>query len=813
MSKPNKANQMPSVPFLIYGVSSEDQDYPSSELLSSSSSSRGWQTQRLVSFPQYLIIKFPRKVQLQSLQYLSHQCKISSKVEIHISLGGQKPAEPVFKKLGYFSLSSNESSNFQSRELKTVYVEAPVQFVKFVFMSPYPNNMNFFNQVGVIALTFYGSEISGNSERPPQNFAPSQKSDDLQTRMQNDQKTNDLIDSLENEKRKAVQNEDYAKAKEIKEQIQKLKDSADMIGQLEQRKRRLVEEEDFEAADIVKREIEKLMGLRNPKTGNNNREAKEDNNYEKKDNRTGTNEDQRRNDTKNANQKTSNSNPKEETNKRNNVPSRNHDRSGSNNEFPNEANNKHIDNMPGSGFNQNKKQQMDEFPNDQNENFGANEVAQKHLQKIEFLSVYFDQEFLEEVFSSSTQTRISGIERFVEETTNLIRNKPTASDTIFIGGNKAESILGCWKLNVYFLEERITQIVQNAFKVMEIILESLKNKKIALFLKNSAGFSSTVESILELVQDKVSDFKNSDIMDSCTNLVLEMNAAGFINSEDIVDKFTGSKPGVKGKAPMSFKHLTGRLILLQNFIREFGAELKTGHQKLVKYGVENLDNANKSVRDESIDLIVEIFKIIGENKVLKLLEASKIKKNHLENLQQRFEEEDENQGDENDEGDNAIEEENEAEEDEKPPKHENKVQSKAVVKKDDGPGECQFCGLADESFFNTDYLDMHLFKECQMLMTCHECHQVIEIRELNTHLLNECISCNNFRQCSRCYAAISNDLFKTHTSKMNCKLFRNDQKTLRCPLCFYDLIVKKPNHEEIWREHFKNSGCQKNARN
>ena len=30
-----------------------------------------------------------------------------------------------FAKIGYFLLSSNENSNFNSRELKTVYIDAP----------------------------------------------------------------------------------------------------------------------------------------------------------------------------------------------------------------------------------------------------------------------------------------------------------------------------------------------------------------------------------------------------------------------------------------------------------------------------------------------------------------------------------------------------------------------------------------------------------------------------------------------------------------------------------------------------------------
>ena len=51
--------------------------------------------------------------------------------------------------------------------------------------------------------------------------------------------------------------------------------------------------------------------------------------------------------------------------------------------------------------------------------------------------------------------------------------------------------------------------------------------------------------------------------------------------------------------------------------------------------------------------------------------------------------------------------------------------------------ECNFCLRVDPSF-NEESLDIHYWKECPMLTTCWECDQVIEIAQIEEHLLGEC---------------------------------------------------------------------------
>lgn len=71
-----------------------------------------------------------------------------------------------FTKLGYLSLDSNERSQFQARELKSVYVDAVTLLLKLVFNKCHVNKFNLYNQVGLIALNCMGemhNAMSGGS--------------------------------------------------------------------------------------------------------------------------------------------------------------------------------------------------------------------------------------------------------------------------------------------------------------------------------------------------------------------------------------------------------------------------------------------------------------------------------------------------------------------------------------------------------------------------------------------------------------------------------------------------------------------------
>ena len=72
---------------------------------------------------------------------------------------GSSDVNPLFKKLGHFSLDDNMKTNYSARELKTVYVECSCQFLMIRFLKNHPNQANKFNQVGLVSLRTEGAII------------------------------------------------------------------------------------------------------------------------------------------------------------------------------------------------------------------------------------------------------------------------------------------------------------------------------------------------------------------------------------------------------------------------------------------------------------------------------------------------------------------------------------------------------------------------------------------------------------------------------------------------------------------------------
>ncbi|CBH11425.1 hypothetical protein, conserved [Trypanosoma brucei gambiense DAL972] len=142
-------------------------------------SGKGWQSARFASMPQELVLRFPGNAELVNLRILSHESKIMSKMEVRLyalddgdevnGVGGHHGLEaPSFRevrflKLGSVNFSSNEHTNYRSKERKTVHLHAKAYFLKLLFHAPHQNAFNRFKQIGV-----YSIECSGQiSKRIP----------------------------------------------------------------------------------------------------------------------------------------------------------------------------------------------------------------------------------------------------------------------------------------------------------------------------------------------------------------------------------------------------------------------------------------------------------------------------------------------------------------------------------------------------------------------------------------------------------------------------------------------------------------------
>ncbi len=235
---------------------------------------KGWQSARFCSFPQELGFELlDGIVKVNQIQILSHQSKISAKLEIFVGMGDSyETAE--FKRLGYLSLDNNERSSFKARELKTVFVDHIGQYIKVLANENHVNKLNTYNQVGIIALSLMGQvEESPDYERKPTFAAGEDYSrgpdrskfsnnqyNDLSMDMSLDPQTADKLRQLADAKGKAIADEDYATAKAIKVVEQDLKTMGSKLAQLDMAKAEAVRSEDYDLAKDIKDECDMLRG-------------------------------------------------------------------------------------------------------------------------------------------------------------------------------------------------------------------------------------------------------------------------------------------------------------------------------------------------------------------------------------------------------------------------------------------------------------------------------------------------------------------------------------------------------------------------
>ncbi|XP_035225649.1 centrosomal protein of 104 kDa-like isoform X3 [Stegodyphus dumicola] len=121
---------------------------------------------------------------------------------------------------------------------------------------------------------------------------------------------------------------------------------------------------------------------------------------------------------------------------------------------------------------------------------------------------------------------------------------------------------------------------------------------------------------------------------------------------------------------------------------------------------------------------------------------------------------------------------------------------------------CIFCEERSDRF-TASGLDEHYDKECPMLIRCSNCKQILEIATLTEHLLEECGSKNQYKQCPICLEAVPSLNFENHVKIRTCTMAKPENEANHCPLCHKNIAPG----EGGWRSHFLTTpGCAFNSR-
>ncbi|KAF7267295.1 hypothetical protein GWI33_019484 [Rhynchophorus ferrugineus] len=262
--------------FSVIHSTSEEAKYRISELNIHGPTVKGWRSERDCQYPQEVVLRLEKRCILNKIQILAHQYLIPSKIELFSNNGDSNLVNDVssisWEYIGYITLSSNDSTEFKSRELKSANVpKTEATFIKLHLHDNHENVHNQYNQVSIIAINVIGSEIDQKTT-PNQNDDPQMVKlhdiinnpeyispfDDLAFEMYVATDIAKIIRDMEIQKYLAVINERFEYARKLKQAMLTLRTAGEKLGKYELEKRHAIELEDYEKAMHKKNQIEQF---------------------------------------------------------------------------------------------------------------------------------------------------------------------------------------------------------------------------------------------------------------------------------------------------------------------------------------------------------------------------------------------------------------------------------------------------------------------------------------------------------------------------------------------------------------------------
>ena len=847
------------IPFRIVHVSSEEEEYSVRELLNRTPFSRGWLSGRFCNYPQELLIEFPKPIKMREIQFLSHQYNIASKIEIFIL----PPQSEKYKKIGYLSLDSNERSNFQARELKTVYTDYVCVRVKFNFLRCHQNSHNIYSQVGLIALSVLGEFPSFHGIND--NKDATEKLDD---EMIYDPATLKRLKELYRAKKKAVDLEDFDEAKRIKVAIDSLKSVSQSLIQLEERKKIAIKNDDFDAAKLIKYEIDRLrnavtrpninetnrkiayeqkMSMNNninplqlpPGYPNNSEKIRMFNNANKNDYQPINYEYEMENDEdiyrirNNINQGYQLEDP-DKLNKIKEMQNTNNINININKNIPPPSDVKEkdqsdpfnqggkgvidVDNQRVGGINLNfsemveqqlkKAGQAGDVPEEEG-NIDDAQLTPEAYKCAEPLVPTLTFPLLRLLFNSQWKIKETGFAKLNKE----IKDYPNSA----ILGNKSpeEIVVACLGACAYVLRSNISQCLLAAMDLINCLFNKFSSIKPDGMLK--VDFDKYVHDCIRLLIDHIGD-PNIKLKERLENTLLEFGNYSIIGSRVLFEHVISGQ--VKKNLVNSKNHLSGRYNFLHRLIQNFGYnDEEVPLQTIMNYAIKGYTNPQVTVRDAALSLIVILYKFAGD-KIRPFYEN--LRPAQINNIEDNIAQHDElndqvNNNDENieEQGDyNYANNDNNNNNNDGAMVSDSQMLNKEqqnefnMGNNDDTEHTCQFCGLFNPNF-TSEQIDLHQFKECPMLLPCFKCKQIVEISSLNHHFLNECTQKKQFKQCPRCKEAVLIKDYEAHVADKSCNAFKSSNTCNRCPLCHNDIT---PAGKVGWEIHLLEQMCPNNPR-
>ena len=873
----------------------EDRDHPLRELLKGLKGV-GWFSSRFSQFPQEIYIQFSQPVFLKQINMVIHEKNIPAQIKFY-TYYPEKNNEIIdnyhnvrYKYVGFIKMDTNERSQFRARESRKVYVNTKSLFLKIELGQNYRNEFNIFNQVGLMNLDFYGMYL------PPlgNNLKKNRFILKYATRKDNIEEISDYAledicgPELKDLKEKMDYNikiENYLECKNIKAKLDKVRIYGKQIYDLENQKRIAVNNEDFDQAMDLKNLVDKMKA--NLKTLMHSNSTNNINNDINKFSQINYNN---KNNTVTSNNNLINNNTDSLFNNINNTNSNILNITQNINESIYSNSNDNINNQlnqTGSKYLQNtnyhiKSKSNDEFisyddtilpavlkklnnepKNEEDENGEAEkgeleDINPSNLKEFKLITDVIGELGMRKIFSKQILWKDEGLNEFLGQINDVMdyKVKNSNSNNTENNNNKNKTditnqiITEIMKLSMILIEEKHPSVVIKTLKILQKLFEYIRlhGTKLNIDL-------NITDSVLSKIKRKLGD-ANKKVRAEAVSLYCYMLTLDFCDYNNLISELLEEELRHYDSKyiPKSPHLIIGKMEIFRSVFDDFDEAVKSKRTTqesfptnlVMDYLIMNVNNNKSEVRKLSRLNISKFINIFGVNKIKKRLEKIEEREllkliNEIPSLEQYFPKIKMNNNNNmslsqlnNSNGsNNSLGKNNKSKPKEKLKKirhkknninnlninninnssdNDNKKNKEEVNNRDDKISHKskiknrsnELCDYCQRKMRKDEVIANHWVTDCPMFTRCEKCNMNLEVRNLNAHKINECKFKNEFKECRTCHETLTINEFNEHL-KNKCG---KKEGYVKCPLCHGDII----DNNKSFFQHLVKDGCPGNKK-
>ena len=884
-------NEIVKLDHKLIESTTEDREHPLRELLKGLKGV-GWFSSRFSQFPQEIYIQFNQPVFLKQINMVIHEKYIPAQIKFY-TYYPEKNNEIIdnyhnvrYKYIGFIKMDTNERSQYRARESRKVYVNTKSLFLKIELGQNYRNEFNIFNQVGLMNLDFFGTYLPplGNNQNKNKFILKHA------TRKDNIEEISDLAledicgQELKDLKEKMDYNikiENYLECKQIKSKLDKVRIYGRQIYDLENQKRIAVNNEDFDQAMDLKNLVDKMKA--NLKTLIHSNSAHNLSNIEinNKYSQIGINN---KNNTVNTNNNNNNNNNNDSL--FNNVNNTNNSNilnitqninesiySNSNDNINNQLTNYHIktktneDNfisyddtiLPAVLKKLNNEPNKEENENGEAEKGELEDIKPSLLKEFKLIADVIGELGMRKIFSKQILWKDEGLNEFLAKIDDVLDYKVIGNiENGSTNKNKSDItnqiITQIMKLSMLLIEEKHPSVVIKTLKILQKLFEYIRlhGTKLNIDL-------NITDSVLSKIKRKLGD-ANKKVRAEAVSLYCYMLTLDFCDYNNLISELLEEELRHYDSKyiPKSPHLIIGKLEIFQSVFDDFDQAVKSKRTSqesfptnlVMDYLIMNVNNSKSEVRKLCRLNISKFINIFGVNKIKKRLEKIEEREllkliNEIPSLEQYFPKikmnnnnmslsqvnnsngsnnsiarnksknkerikkigerrhkknvsntnnsyDNDNKNNKNDENNNNINNANNNKDD--------KVSHKSKIKNRSN----ELCDYCQRKMKKDEIIANHWITDCPMFSKCEKCNMNLEVKNLHNHKINECKFKNEFKECRTCHEALTIKDFNEHL-KNKCG---KREGYVKCPLCHGDII----DNNKGFFQHLVKDGCPGNKK-